>query len=166
MNLDYLKTLYDYNFAANRRLWDCILQLSDEQFVHEVDYSFGSVRNQMVHLTSGDDRWLARLEGRPVPEPALFADYLTPTSAFARWEQVAEAFMNHISALTPEQLHETIEYNMPHRGGLKRNFRWHILAHVVNHATDHRAQVLRMLYDLGAPTFEQDLMIYLWQQGE
>jgi hypothetical protein len=34
---------------------------------------------------------------------------------------------------------------------------------LVNHGTDHRAQVLRLLHDLGAPTFNQDLIIYLWE---
>jgi uncharacterized damage-inducible protein DinB len=38
------------------------------------------------------------------------------------------------------------------------------VAHVVNHGTDHRAQVLRILYELGAPTFEQDIMEYLWHR--
>jgi uncharacterized damage-inducible protein DinB len=35
---------------------------------------------------------------------------------------------------------------------------------MVNHGTDHRAQILRLLYDLGAPTFEQDMIIYWWNQ--
>ena len=39
---------------------------------------------------------------------------------------------------------------------------WQILLHVVNHATDHRAQTLRLLDQLGAPTFEQDFMLYLY----
>jgi uncharacterized damage-inducible protein DinB len=34
---------------------------------------------------------------------------------------------------------------------------------MVNHGTDHRAQVLRSLHDFGAPTFNQDLIIHLWQ---
>jgi uncharacterized damage-inducible protein DinB len=28
--------------------------------------------------------------------------------------------------------------------------------------TDHRAQMLRTLHDFGAPTFEQDMIFYLW----
>jgi uncharacterized damage-inducible protein DinB len=42
---------------------------------------------------------------------------------------------------------------------------WQVFAHVANHGTDHRAQILRLLHDLGAPTFSQDFMIYLWERG-
>jgi uncharacterized damage-inducible protein DinB len=41
---------------------------------------------------------------------------------------------------------------------------WHVLAHLVNHGTDHRAQVLRVLHDFGAPTFDQDLVMHLWSR--
>jgi uncharacterized damage-inducible protein DinB len=44
--------------------------------------------------------------------------------------------------------------------------RWQILAHVVNHGTDHRAQVLDLLHRLGAPNVEQDLIYYLWDQPD
>jgi uncharacterized damage-inducible protein DinB len=37
---------------------------------------------------------------------------------------------------------------------------WQTLLHLVNHGTDHRAQVLRLLHDTGAETFEQDLVYY------
>jgi uncharacterized damage-inducible protein DinB len=37
------------------------------------------------------------------------------------------------------------------------------LAHVVNHGTDHRGQILATLHGLGAPTVEQDMMFFLWE---
>ena len=43
---------------------------------------------------------------------------------------------------------------------------WQVLLHVVNHGTDHRGQILRILHDFGAPTFDQDLMGYLVQTGK
>jgi len=35
------------------------------------------------------------------------------------------------------------------------------LLHVVNHGTDHRAQILAMLHGMGAPTVAQDLLFYM-----
>ena len=35
------------------------------------------------------------------------------------------------------------------------------LIHVVNHSTDHRAQMLRLIGDYGGQTFEQDIIFYL-----
>jgi uncharacterized damage-inducible protein DinB len=35
-----------------------------------------------------------------------------------------------------------------------------ILWHIVNHGTDHRAQILQLCHAYGAPTFEQDMFFY------
>ena len=39
---------------------------------------------------------------------------------------------------------------------------WQVLLHVANHATDHRAQLLRVLHDLGVETTYQDYIFYVY----
>jgi uncharacterized damage-inducible protein DinB len=39
---------------------------------------------------------------------------------------------------------------------------WQVLLHVVNHGTDHRAQILRQLHDLGLKTTSQDYIFYVY----
>ncbi len=39
---------------------------------------------------------------------------------------------------------------------------WQVLLHVANHGTDHRAQLLRMLNDLGIKTTSQDYIFYVY----
>lgn len=39
---------------------------------------------------------------------------------------------------------------------------WQVLLHVVNHGTDHRAQILRLLNDLGVKTGPQDYIFYVY----
>jgi uncharacterized damage-inducible protein DinB len=39
---------------------------------------------------------------------------------------------------------------------------WQVLLHVVNHGTDHRAQILRLLNDLGVKTTSQDYIFYVY----
>jgi uncharacterized damage-inducible protein DinB len=39
---------------------------------------------------------------------------------------------------------------------------WQVLLHVVNHGTDHRAQLLRLLNDLGVKTTSQDYIFYVY----
>ena len=39
---------------------------------------------------------------------------------------------------------------------------WQVLIHVVNHGTDHRAQLLRLLNDLGVKTEYQDYIFYVF----
>lgn len=52
MKPNKIKTLFNYDCWAFERVWDCISQLSEEQFVEEVDDSTGSIRNVVVHMMS------------------------------------------------------------------------------------------------------------------
>jgi uncharacterized damage-inducible protein DinB len=40
---------------------------------------------------------------------------------------------------------------------------WQVLLHVANHGTDHRAQALRTLHDLGVETTSQDYIFYVYE---
>jgi uncharacterized damage-inducible protein DinB len=42
---------------------------------------------------------------------------------------------------------------------------WQVLLHVGNHGTDPRAQLLRLLNDLGVKTGPQDFVFYAYEQG-
>ena len=44
------------------------LRYPHEQFTQDVDYSRGSVRDQIVHLMSVDDTWFSGLRSVEIPE--------------------------------------------------------------------------------------------------
>jgi uncharacterized damage-inducible protein DinB len=157
MALDMVRGLVAYNYAFYDKLWESIAQLSEEQFVAEVPYSQGSVRNHMVHIAGVDGRWLRGLKGEPDArsyQPAPEA-YATRDAARQLWDGVSADFKAYIAALNEAEL-----ASVP--PGMKEP-RWQIITQVTNHGTDHRAQLLRILHDFGAPTFGQDLILYWWQ---
>jgi len=41
---------------------------------------------------------------------------------------------------------------------------WQVLLHMVNHGTDHRSQILRILHDFESPTFNQDYILLAWKR--
>jgi uncharacterized damage-inducible protein DinB len=137
-------------------MWNSIMQLSDEQFVAEIDYSHGSIRNQVIHLTAVDGRWLrALLEAPSARQYSLEpVDYPTRSSAFAVWEETADALQGYVANLTEREL-QRIPRGLPGQV-------WQVLLHLVNHGTDHRAQILRALHDHGEPTFDQDWILDWW----
>lgn len=165
MNTEYIRATFDYNSWAHRRVWDCIMQLSEEQFVQALDYSIGSIRNQVVHVISVDRRWLARVAGVEVPPPLKPEDFPTRPAVRAQWDEIESQNHSIVMALDETALERVITYDVPHRGGIKNNTPWQIIAHVVNHGTDHRGQILAMLHRLGAPTVEQDMMGYFWENA-
>lgn len=163
MNAQAIRELYDYHFYANRRVWDeCISQLTDADFSRHHDYSLGSIRNHTVHMMSVDARWFARLEGREVP-PSLQPESFTDRAEVRRkWDAVEAEMRAYLARLTDETAAALVHYPTSRRGPAQ-SFAWQILVHVVNHGTDHRSQMLALLYSLGAPTLEHDYMLYLWE---
>lgn len=163
MNIDAVRQMHDYSRWAFERLWACIESLTEAQFTEPLDYSLGSIRNQMVHVIGVEDRWFARLSQRTVPPFPEADDFPTIAAVKAEWQRVSDANLAQLQHWNDADLAVEIVYDMPHRGGMKRDARWQILAHVLNHATDHRAQILAGLHRLGAPTIEQDAMFYFWE---
>ena len=162
MKPNEIKTLFDYNFWAFDKVWSCVMRLTDEQFVQELGYSRGSIRNQVVHMMSATRRWIARLNGSEMVSHLAFDDFATRAATKARWDNLRAETMMYISSLTEADLDGIIFWQLPDRGMSAENTRWEILLHVANHATDHRAQILAMLNQhFGIETVEQDLLFYL-----
>jgi uncharacterized damage-inducible protein DinB len=160
MNADAFRQFYDYHFTENRKIWDThITPLSDEQFMQNVRYSVGSVRNHVVHMMSADEYWFSGLRGLEMQ------DMLDPTPFTDRkvirdyWDNVEQNMRDYLAKLRDDML---FEHPLP--GGDSALFLWQILLHVGNHGTDHRAQLLRILSDLGAATLHQDYIFYLFDR--
>lgn len=160
MTSDYLRLLFDYHYWAMRRVWHCIANLTPEQFVQPLDYSIGSIRSQVVHTMSAEWLWFERLQGRS-PTHVLDPDeYPTPEAVQAAWREVEANSRAFLSTITDAELAQTCAYRTT-RGMPFEDQVGNLLFHVVNHATDHRAQILAMLHTLGVAGVEQDLLFYL-----
>ncbi len=154
MKAKYFCQLFDYHFALNHKVWDqSICTLTGEQFVQDLPYSIGSIRNQTVHMMSVDERWFSGLRGVARPDfldPAAFPDR---PAVRAYWDTVEMQMRDVLKGLTDEQIEAPFAPELA---------TWQMLLHLVNHGTDHRAQMLAMLNSLGAPTFSQDYLHYLF----
>ena len=160
MNADMFRNLYQYHFDLNRKIWDeCIVPLTDEAFTRKVDYSVGSVRNQVTHLLNIDDRWFSGLRGEPVPDFINSEAYVDRVTIREKWDGIEARMQDYLKDLCDDDL-----MTQPFMAQDKDpTALWQILLHVANHGTDHRAQLLRILNDLGAKTFPQDYIIYTWE---
>ncbi len=152
--IDVIRTMIDYNYAAHRRLWVSIMALDDAQFTAAVPYSHGSIRDQVIHLCSVDASWLRGLREDPDARGFRYdpASYPTRESARALFESTATEVIAYVATLDDGKL-QVKGKGMPVAV-------WQVLLHIVNHGTDHRAQILRAVHDLGGPTFGQDLLYY------
>ncbi len=166
MDVEIFHTIYDYHYRRFRKIWDSIMSLSEAQFVQNIPYSIGSLRNHMVHVIDDDLGWISLLEGQDRPQQLHPEDFLTRADVRAKYDTVETYVLNFIHAIDETMLHQEFVWNAPMTSTPQRVIGWQVLLHVVNHGTDHRAQVLRVLHDLGAPTFDQDLMGHLVETGK
>jgi uncharacterized damage-inducible protein DinB len=160
MNADAFRHFYDYHFAENRKIWDTyVTPLSHEHFTQEVDYSYGSVRDQIIHLMSVDDAWFSELRGVEPSEPFTPANLDDRESIRAHWDRVERKMRDYLAELRDDMLFDK-PIEEPEED--KDLIVWQVLLHVVNHGTDHRAQLLRLLNDLGVKTTSQDYIFYVY----
>lgn len=160
MNANAFRHFYNYHFAENRKLWDVyITSLPYEQFTQAVNYSHGSVQNQIVHLISVDEIWFSELRGVEPCELLPSANVDDRATIRAHWDKVEQSMRDYLAVLQDGMLSDK-PIEEPEED--KDLMVWQVLLQVVNHGTDHRAQILRLLNDLGVKTMSQDYIFYVY----
>jgi uncharacterized damage-inducible protein DinB len=161
MNKAYFIELFDYNYWAHRQVWNCIMQLTDEQFKHDLDYSIGSIWIQCVHTMAVEYWWFHYLrEGKL--EFLDEEDFPTRESIRAQWDELEKYICVYLNALIPEELERNVRPSF-WDADMPRIKVWEAIMQVANHSTDHRAQTLAGLHRLDAPTVGQDVLDYLFE---
>jgi uncharacterized damage-inducible protein DinB len=78
----------------------------------------------------------------------------------ARWDSIEKSMHDYLAELRDDMLFEK-PIKEPDED--KDLIVWQVLLHVANHGTDHRAQILRLLNDLGLKTESQDYIFYVYE---
>ena len=150
MTTDEVRVLIDYHYWARDRVLDAVEALTPEQLTRDMGNSFKSVLDTLAHLHASEWIWLSRWHGES-PTAALpldrFADVPAVRAGWAELEATLRAFAE---TLTDERLNEFLDYRLLN-GTAGRSRLWHMMQHMVNHATYHRGQLTTMLRQLGAP---------------
>ena len=160
MNADAFRHLYDYHFSENRKLWQSyISNLTQHQFTLPYAYSTGSLRDHIVHLTQVDNIWFSELMSLTEPLIPFMVESDDKASIRQQWDAVEAMMRKYLAGLQDEML-----FAQPIILEEDKDLRvWQVLLHVVNHGTDHRAQVRSLLNNLGVITGPQDYIFYAYE---
>lgn len=164
MNADYFRRMFDYNLWANQRVWNCILQLSNDQFYHPSDYSVGSLHAQLVHTMGVERLFYLRSHGTSLDRLPNPEEYPTRDIIRVAWDEINWHWQTYIDQLNDTHLVEIVSY-MSFNGGPRQQPRWELLTQMLNHSTDHRAQTLALIHSLGGTTIQQDFIFYTWERS-
>lgn len=152
---DTLTTLFRHNLWANEHIIDLCAGLSDEQLDATLLGAFGSIRDTLQHIVSAERSYLSRIStGRPYRRPAD-APPLTVAEMLA-WARASGAGL--IEWAPQVQPGDVVEIDWD--GVLRDVPKTILLAQAINHATEHRAQVMAILTQLGIEPPELDSWAY------
>ena len=157
MDLATIRELFVYNDWGRDRLMALADKLDDAQLDRPFEMGEGSLRKTLQHLFGAEWSWLERCRGRSPAHGECPRDFPTIAALWQQWRQTARERNAHIDTLTNADLASSVTF--VHPSGQEYTFTLgHVLLHVCNHGTHHRAQALNMLRHLGAPVPEMDLL--------
>lgn len=155
MNTQSLLALVRFHAWANERILTTAEGLSDEEFRRPAPLDHGSVFQTLRHLADVDWSWRELCTGHDVGETYVWdhgfgLDDLQSIRAFCLEEDAR--LRRYVEGLDDAALGE------PPAVGGRSHPKWLIIAHVVNHGTQHRSELARHLTDCGHSPGELDLI--------
>jgi uncharacterized damage-inducible protein DinB len=159
-----LVALYKYNDWANRRILTATAKLTPDQFLAETGLSWGSVRDVLVHTLGAEWIWRMRLQHGAAPTEMMKPiDFPTYDALVKRWWQEQVELTAYVAGLLDDEVNRPVLYRTT-KGQVYEAVLWQILAHVVNHGTQHRAEVGHVLTSYGCSPGDIDLIMFVREQ--
>jgi uncharacterized damage-inducible protein DinB len=160
MNKQDILTLYKYNQWANAKIRNAAAKVSQEQFLAEASYPHGGLRSTLTHTLFAEWIWRNRWDGNSPTIRLKPEDFPTIESLQARWLEEEKLLMAFVESLTDHRLNEVIQYKNT-KGVPLQQILWKMMAHVVNHGTQHRAEAAAMLTEFGCSPGDLDMIYFL-----
>ena len=152
---DILTVLFSHNLWANQRLFEQCAELTNEQMDATISGTYGSIHGTLQHIVLAEQAYFSRistgqlhrrLEEAPSLTIAEMADSIRTTGVgFIEWApevQATDTVQLDWNG-TPREVPKTI-----------------ILTQVINHATEHRSQIMAILTQLGVQPPDLDGWTY------
>jgi uncharacterized damage-inducible protein DinB len=163
MKREEILMLYQYNAWANARILGAAAQVTAEQFLAPAALSHGGLCGTLVHTLSAEWIWRRRWEGYTPSGHLSPGDFPTFRRLRDRWQEEESALMAFVENVSEEALNGPLSYRTT-SGKSHENTLWHLMAHLVNHGTQHRSEAAILLTDFGHSPGDIDLIMYLRQR--
>jgi uncharacterized damage-inducible protein DinB len=157
MNRDDILFLVQYHNRTNKTIFENAALLTEEELRREGEFDKGSAFDALRHLVDVDWSWRQFCNGNDVGKSYLWD--LVPMSNFAEvqaaWLKDSHELLVYVEGLNDAALQKEIVINAERD---ERTPIWKILAHVVNHGTQHRSELARYLTLCGHSPGDLDLL--------
>lgn len=160
MSRSYFIELAQYNIWANNIVIGWLQQISEEQWNKEITSSFNSIAQTCVHIAGAERIWLERWQH--ISNPVfLFNEFKGNKNDLIQiWEKVSVQIRQFMENMKDEELFKSFSF-VRLNGEANEMQYWQSFAHVINHSTYHRGQLVTMLRQAGFTNIAAtDLLIY------
>lgn len=152
--IDLLHHLAAYGLWANKRFVERLAQEPAEVLDHPVPNSFPSLRTTVLHIRNAEHVWWCRLTGAAPRWPAEENDDIRTLLPHA------QHFHDRVIAMGEKEAAMVHSY-ADLRGNRFQQPAWMMVAHCVNHSTQHRGQLITLMRHLQLQDIPaNDMVVY------
>ena len=163
MDAEYFRTVWDYCYWARDRLLAATEGLSEEEYAKPNGFVYGSIRGILAHTLGGEAAWLARWQDGA---SSMLGEAELPTLAAlrSRWAEEEAKMRAFVGGLSEAGLARDVK--LRRRDGTEGSWPlWQLLAHVVNHTTQHRSEAAEALTLVGRSPGNLDMLFYFAERN-
>lgn len=156
---EILLDLYRHHLWAGLRAIDYCEAQPAEMLDRKIAGTYGTPRQTLVHICVGEEGYAGRLRG------AFYDDALVDESAFPGFDELrrrarrtGEVFFEAATITPPDRVFRIDDGKLDSSAGL-------FFVQPINHATEHRAQIVTTLSSLGAEPISLDAWDWGFETG-
>jgi uncharacterized damage-inducible protein DinB len=158
MRVSDIRTLYDYNFWANRRILDAAARIPAELFSIAA-LGACKLRETLEHVMVAESMWRQRWEGS-TPDRADFpAEFATIEDLIVRWRAEDQLLAAYLDTLSDADLDRPLTFARGQTSDTRTL--WHLMIHVVTHGTQHRGEAALLLTELDCSPGDLDFTAFI-----
>jgi uncharacterized damage-inducible protein DinB len=164
--MSHLPLLASFNEWVNRRLYELVAALPEEDYRAERGLFFGSIHRTLNHLLVVDRLWSGRIAGVDRGIRSL-SQLLHDDFAALREARMAEdrSLVELVGGLERDGLDRVVEFRTID-GRTVRARADHLLLGLFNHQTHHRGQISAVLTQQGVAWPDLDVVFFLAETGQ
>ena len=152
---DTLTTLFSHHLWANLRLFERCAALTAEQLDATIPGAYGSIYDILQHIVTAERSYFSRIStGQPYPRPAN----ASPMTMAEMLDSLRATGTGLIEWAPRVQAEDAVQIDWE---GTPRSVpKTILLTQVINHATEHRAQIMVIMTQMGIEPPDLDSWTY------
>ena len=152
-----------YNHWANQQFADWLRAASEEDLNREIESSFSSLKETVIHIWNAEYLWLQTVKGESADNSPARNFNGSKEDLLDGWLQASENFSNHVKTMSLADL----QTKRPRSRGDGYTVIADMIHHCMNHSTYHRGQLITMGRQAGLKDPPRtDFIYYISLPGE